>query len=93
MVPAKSRYLILRIIIMPPVISHADRIHMMYVRRPPADTAPPVPDALNQIGINVIRPHQTGFIHDNPLFQAYSNNVLINSLAFVTEQSAREKYS
>jgi len=69
MVPAKSRYLILRIIIMPPVISHADRIHMMYVRRPPADTAPPVPDALNQIGINVIRPHQTGFIHDNPLFQ------------------------
>ena len=54
---------------MPPVISHTDRIHMMYVRRPPADTAPPVSDALNQIGINVIRPHQTGFIQDDSLLQ------------------------
>ena len=69
MVPAKSRYLILRIIIMPPVISHTDRIHMMYVRRPPADTAPPVPDALDQIAVYVICPHQSRLCEDDPLLQ------------------------
>ena len=58
MLPAERHDPVLAVVIMAPVISHADRIHMMDVSRSATDAALPIPNALHQICINIICPLQ-----------------------------------